>query len=281
LIRSEPVLATSRFATACAIALTLLAQPQPAMAGEQTEQAPQKSNFEGAFGLTGHLSPAFAGASDYKTKVAPAGFVRWGRFTLTGSGGFTTRHQDEVDRGLGAELVRRPDFQVKLGLRYDNGRSASVSPELSGLGDVKRTVRARLSARWAVHEHWRLTGGISTDVAGRGGYVADLGVARDWSLAGGDTVTLSASLTAAGDHYLQAWHGVTAEQSARSGLPVFTPGEGLSGISTSVVWRSELTPEWAAFAGAGASRLLGSAAQSPLTTRPQSLSLSAGLVRRF
>jgi MipA family protein len=268
----------------CAAASAQVSEPAPTPAAEPVAAptpTPPRREIEGAIGLLIHRSPAYPGARDTNVRVNPAGFLRWGRFTLTGAGGFTTRRNDEVDRGLGAELVTRPNLRVKLSLRYDNGRSDDDSPRLAGLGDIPRTVRARLSAQWQ-HEAWRVGAGISADALKRGGgYFADLSVSHQWNLAPGSQITLSAGLSGAGDRYMQLWHGVTPEQSQRSGLPVFQVGEGLRDLSLGLVWRREFSPRWAGFAGVSASRMVGPAVDSPLTLQPSSVSASSGLVWRF
>jgi outer membrane scaffolding protein for murein synthesis (MipA/OmpV family) len=253
-----------------------------ASAAEPTAPSTSRPEVEGAIGLLVQVAPEYSGASRMSTSLTPAGFIRWGRFTLTGAGGFTTRRQDDVERGLGAELVRREGLRVKLGLRLDNGRPEGDSTRLSGLGDVKRTVRARLSAQWEVAPHWRLGAGLSLDTLNQGGgYVVDASGSREWVLGPGSTLTAAAGVSAAGDRYLQTWHGVTVEQSLRSGLPVFRPAEGLLGATASLTYRTELGPHWAGFATVGVQRLLGDAARSPLTERPSNTRAAAGLVWRF
>lgn len=265
----------------CAAASAQVAEPAPAGKAPADTATPPRPEIEGAIGLLIHRSPAYPGAQDAKVSVNPAGFLRWGRFTLTGAGGFTTRRDDDVERGLGAELVTRPNLRVKLSLRYDKGRSAGDSPRLAGLGDIPRTVRARLSAQWQ-HEAWRVGVGISADGLNRGGgYFADLSVSHQWSLAPGSQITLSAGLSGAGDRYMQLWHGVTPEQSQSSGLPVFQVREGLRDVSLGLLWRREFSPRWAGFAGVSTSRMIGPAVDSPLTLQPSSVSASSGWVWRF
>lgn len=238
--------------------------------------------FEGAVGLVAAHGPAFRGSSDIRTKLAPAGFVRWGRFTVTGAGGFTTRRNDDVERGLQAELIQGDRVRVRLGLRLDNGRDESDSPDLAGMGDIRPTVRARLAVQWDPSRDWRLGAGIGVDALNRvGGFLVDASVARHWAVGPGQVFTVTASLSAAGDRYLQAWHGVTPAQSAASGYAVFVPHEGLRDVAVSAVWRSELPYGWAGFVGLGYSRLLGGAADSPLTRRVGSAGLTGGLAWRF
>lgn len=248
--------------------------PASAAAGE--------ARFEGALGLVLTSKPAFSGSSDRQLSPRLAGFVRYGRFTVTGAGGFTTRRQDDVERGLDALLVRREGLRVNLSFRYDQGRSESDSPQLSGMGDIKPTIRARLGLRWEPAPYWAVGLATSTDVLGRGGgYLVDAGISRTFPLTASQRIILGASLTGAGDRYLQTWYGVSEAQSLASGYPVYKPSEGLRDVGLTATWRMEIDPQWAGFVGVGTSRLLGPAADSPLTTNRNGTSVSAGIARRF
>ena len=265
------------------------AQPQTQPPGEpEAAVAPASAlaqaapKFEGAVGLVLALKPAFSGSSDRKLTPQLAGFVRYGRLTLTGAGGFTTRRQDDVERGLDAELLRREGVRVNLSLRYDPGRREGQSDQLTGMGNIKSTVRTRLGLRWQPAPQWTLALASSLDLLGNGGgYLIDGGVSRTFVVDARQRFILGVNLSGAGDRYLQTWYGVTAEQSARSGYPVYEPREGLREVHTSATWRVEVNPQWAGFTSIGASRLLGAAADSPLTRQRNSLSLSAGIALRF
>lgn len=258
------------------------AQGEPAAPVAAAASAPAAPKFEGALGLVLAYKPAFSGSSDRKISPNLAGFVRYGRITLTGSGGFTTQRQDDVERGLDAELLRRDRVRVNLSLRYDQGRSESDSDQLRGMGNIKATVRTRLGLRWQPAPQWSLSLASSLDALGNGGgYTVEAGVSRSFILDARQRVSLSAGLTGAGDRYLQTWYGVTAGQSARSGLPAYKPSEGLRDVHAGVTWRIEVNPQWAGFAGLSATRLLGPAADSPLTSQVNSYSISAGIARRF
>lgn len=263
------------------------AQSEPVAAAPVTAAASAPASgavpkFEGALGLVLAYKPAFSGSSDRKISPQLAGFIRYGRITLTGAGGFTTRRQDDVERGLDAELLRRDRVRVNLSLRYDQGRRQSESDQLTGMGNIKQTVRARLGLRWEPAPQWSLSLASSLDALGNGGgYTVEAGVSRTFILDARQRVILGAGLIGAGDRYLQTWYGVTAEQSARSGYPVYKPSEGLRDVHTGATWRIEVNPQWAGFASLGATRLLGPAANSPLTRQTNSYSISAGVARRF
>jgi MipA family protein len=264
--------------------LMAVASVQAAGTASPPPPEPQEEKVEGAIGLILNHKPTFPGSSTYETKPTPAGFLRWGRITVTGAGGFTTKRKDEVERGLGAELVRREHLRLSLNLRYDNGRAEGDSPELAGMGAIKRTVRAKLMLRWNVDEHWQFGAGISADTLNRvGGYLVDATLARQWDVAPRTTWHMGLGVTAASDRYMQAWHGVTPEQSARTGYPVYMVPEGLKlrDMNLSGTLRTDFTPRWSGFSGFSVSRVLGPAADSPLTRKANVAGLSAGLVWRF
>ena len=264
--------------------VALAAASVRAETGEASDEPAREKDIEGAVGLILSYHPAYPGASTLEAGLVPAGFLRWGRISVTGAGGFTTRRHDDVERGLGAELVRRERVRMSLNLRYDNGRSESDSPELAGMGDIKRTVRARLAVRWDVDENWRLGLSASVDALDRvGGYVVELNAARQWPLPRDTVAQLGLAMSAASDRFQQAWFGVSPEQSARSGHPVYRVPEGMSlrdaGISGTL--RTDFGPRWSGFVTVGLSRSLGAAADSPLTGRATSASASTGLAWRF
>jgi MipA family protein len=261
--------------------------PGTAHAQDDPDAPPEgRAQVEGAVGLVARYAPSYPGARDFSWKATPAGFVRWGRYTITGAGGFTTARNEEVERGVGAELLRSKTFQARLGLRLDSGRSESASPSLVGVGSLRSTVRVRLAGRWLLDETpaqtTSVTAAVSTDVLGRGnGSTLELALGRDWRLPDRYRLSLFTGVGAGDARYMQAWHGVTASQSQTSGLPVYAAGAGLRQISLGTQLRRELTPQWSGFVSAGASRLLGSAADSPLTLQRDAWSVQAGLVWRF
>lgn len=261
---------------------TIDAGPAPAEDASAASAAPTRRNVEGAIGLILAYKPAFSGSSDRQIKPELAGFVRWGRYTLSGAGGFTTKAQDDVERGLDALIVKREHLRVNLALRFDAGRRESESDQLLGMGDIPATVRARLNLRWEPAPYWAVNLGSSFDALNRvGGYVVNGSVSRTVLLGGHQRLILGASITGAGDRYMQTWYGVTPAQSAAAGYPEYEAPEGLRDISASATWRNDFDAHWAGFASLSASRLLGPAADSPLALKRNGYGLSIGLARRF
>lgn len=244
--------------------------------------APSSTKWEGAIGPIVSHNPAYQGADQATTKVTPGFFIRYGRLTVTNTGGFVTRRADDVLRGLGLDLSRSDRVRVGLQLRYDRGRQEDSADALKGLGDVKSTVRLRLGATWRFDDGWRIGAGWSLDAFARGGgNLGDLGVSREQRLSPDTVWTWGATLNAAGDRYMQSYFGVSEDQAARTGYPVYEAKAGLRDVSLTAGFRTDLSHDWLAIGGIGVSRLLGPAAASPLTKQPTTWGINAGLAWRF
>lgn len=238
--------------------------------------------WDAALGMNLSRGPAYLGSSETKTRLTPGFFVRYGRFSLTNSSGFATRRADDVVRGLGVDLSRSERVKISLGLRFDGGRSEGDSEALRGLGDVKSTVRARVGLTWKLDERWRLGAAWTIDAFGRGGgNYADFSLTQEHRWSPSTTWSWGGAFTVAGTRYMQSYFGITAEQAARSGLREYHPATGLRDASLYASMRSELGDHWVGLAGIGFSRVLGPAADSPLTTRQNNVGVNAGLAWRF
>ncbi|MEY3475385.1 MAG: hypothetical protein RL087_1843 [Pseudomonadota bacterium] len=264
------------------IAAAAVVMAPAAHAADPLFSASQPDKFEGALGLLTTYSPSYPGASDYRLSWRPAGFLRYGRWTVSGAGGFTTHRNDDVERGLEAELLRRPGLRVGLGLRLDNGRSESRSPQLSGMGDIRRTLRPRLAVRWQADGDTQFSAALSGDLLGRvGGITADIGATHQWDFGHGRQLIAGVGLSLADQRYMQAWHGVSAGQSLSSGLQAYSPGAGLRSWGGAITYRHEFGESWASFVSLNYARLAGPALDSPLTLKPGSAWISGGLAWRF
>jgi len=261
---------------ACTPAAAQVAEP------EISPPPPPETRWEGAIGLITSYAPTYQGASGTRVKVNPGFFLRYGRFTVTNASGFVTRRADDVMRGLGVDLSTSDRLRVNLALRFDNGRQESADPALAGLGDIKATVRARVSAGYRFDDGWRAGFSWSVDAFGRGGgNFGDISFGREMRLSPETVWNVSTQLSAAGDRYMQTYYGISEEQAARTGYPVYTPGSGLRDVAISTGFRTELSDRWILLGGAGASRLIGPPAKSPLTKQVSGWGMNVGLAWRF
>lgn len=260
-----------------ALALALGAAPGLAPAAGLWPQG----DVDGALTLLGQRGPDYLGARSYGASWRPGVYLRWGRLAISSGGGWASPRDDDL-RGLGLEVRRTHTLRVSLGLRFDSGRNESSAPALAGMGDVPRTIRARIGATWDFAPKWQLRAGWTVDAFGRGGgNLGELRVQHEQPLAPGLRLAASLGTSIAGDRYLQTYYGVTSEQAARTGYPVFEPRMGLRDLNGAASLRFDLGEDWVGLVGVGVTRMLGDAARSPLTQRTTAWSLSAGIGWQF
>lgn len=245
---------------------------------------PTQTRWEGAIGFTTSYRPEYSGSAKNIAKISPALFLRYGRFTITNASGFVTRRADDVVRGLGMDLSNSGPFRANLALRVDQGRGENSSDALTGLGDIKPTIRGRLNLSWRLDGPFRLGSSWSWDLLGKGGgYFGDVSAGLEHRFIDGNNSVINSyiTLSAAGDRYMQTYYGVTEAQASRTRYPVYEARSGLRDVGWSMGFRTDLWDDWIFISGAGVSRLLGPAAQSPLTGNRNGWGINAGLAWRF
>jgi outer membrane scaffolding protein for murein synthesis (MipA/OmpV family) len=97
------------------------------------------------------------------------------------------------------------------------------------------------------------------------------------------SVSAGPRLHFADSEYLDTYLGVSAEQSADSGLSEFDPDGGLKGVGVEAEARYALTQRWSLVGSAGYERLVGDAADSPIADAGSENQFTAalGLTYRF
>jgi hypothetical protein len=260
--------------------------PGPAGSGLKPP-IPSQTRFEGAIGAILRYDPEFSGASGNKLHITPSIFLRYGRWTFSNSGLFVTRRKDDVFQGLGSDLHRGQTLRSHFSLRLERGHASARSSELPDTPETRTTVRGLLNTTWMPQgldapAGWKFNLGISTDLLGRGGgQTVDLGVSREHDLGHGLHWSYGAGVSAASANYMRARFEVTPEESARTGYPAYRPGAGLRDTTLGTSWRWVMNPQWQAVWGLSGGRLLGPAADSPLTQRRNHWEAMFGAARSF
>lgn len=244
--------------------------------------ASERDDFDAAVTLMASHGPDYLGARDSGVGVRPGFYLRWGRLRVSSGGGWAARREDAELRGLGIELTHTDTLDISLGLRSDSGRRESASPALQGMGDVKRTLRARLGVSWRFRPQWQLGAQWTIDGLSRGGgSLVEVKVKHEWPLAEGVLLETGAQFAVAGSRYMQSYFGVTPEQAARSGYAVYTLDSGVRDIAWYTSLKAELGDDWVFIGGPGWSRVVGPAARSPLTQRRAAWTVNLGVGYRF
>ncbi len=239
-------------------------------------------HWEGAIGLLAYQRPEYQGADRRVFKITPGIFIRYGRLSITNASGFRTRNEGEVSRGASLDLLSSHRVRLSTALRVDRGRSEASSGAFAGLGDVRATLRVHANLNWQIAGPLSLGANWNVDALGRGGGNAgSLGLSWDTPLGPRSAITWYAGVSLAGDRYMQSYYGVTPEQAALSGYPVYTPRAGARETELSLNYRTDLSPDWLLIASASATHMVGPAAASPLTHRRDGWVVRSGVAWRF
>ena len=259
----------------------------PAMADEApaAPKANESTKLNYVLGAIVSSGPDYTGGDGRSVHVRPAWALEYGRFRLSTSRGSTLMGHglEQRESGATAVLAENDQFNLSASLRLDNGRKSGDSPLLSGLPEVQSTLRARISAGYAITPRWSVGAGLSQDILGRdGGAQLNTSVSYALPVTQQTRVVFGAGASFGDRTYLRARFGVPAVAGGAgpSRLPAYEPGGGLYSVDLGVDVMTALSRHWVVWGGVGASQVQGDARRSPLTVRPTSFSASLGLAYR-
>lgn len=218
-----------------------------------------QSWFSGDWSLTlgaaGMLMPEYEGDNTYRFYVQP--LVSFGR---QGTERRFTSRNDNISIGL----IDTGDFRFGPTGKLVFGRDESDSNDLRGLDPIRFGVEIGAFAEVYPTDWVRLRGEVRRGIRAHDGVIAEIAADAFTDLT--DTVQVSAGprLSWANDHYFDAYYGISARESAASGLPEYHPGSGVRsvGIGGAIKWDVTDTVETSVFAEYN--RLTGPAADSSL-----------------
>lgn len=244
----------------------------------------EEPRFSAVVGAVARLNADYSGSSERSTSLRPMFAIRYGRFRIASSGASAVLAfggEPQV-AGASADIIATDDLKIGAALRADEGRSASDSPDLAGLPDVRATLRGRFYATMRLTPNWSAGVSVSQDLLGReGGALAALDIGYTWHLSERTQWSIGAGVGAGDQRYMRTWYGISQESAATAGRAAYEPGAGLRDVSVGTRLITAITPQWIAFANAGWSSLQGPAAKSPLTRERSGASFSVGLGYRW
>jgi MipA family protein len=239
-----------------------------------TAAAAQEEDEDGGYlvlGLGAAWEPVFNGSD--KTQVEPDPIIeaRYGRFFIG-------------ELGVGADIFvsdgpSELTFGAAIGL--GEGRKEEDDKGLAGLGDLDGAVELALfaEAEWGPVE---FDAAVVTDVgSGHGGTFLALGVGFEDNLTDRLSYEVELSTVYGNDTYVNAFYGVSAAQSVRSGYDGFSPGAGFTEASLDLSMRYAITDTWFAEASVGVGTLLGDARKAPFVAKDTFTSATIGIGRIF
>jgi outer membrane protein len=247
-------------------------------------------------GLGAVSAPRYEGADSRKVSALPVLQVQWSNgFFISGmSAGIHLSaspsvefgplltlqlRRDESGNGSGIDGVGVATPGFLLGAR-DNQRSRAP---LAGMDVIGTRLLGGAFVNYYVAPQWRLTSSVLYGAGNeRNGALLDLGAQRLASALGEHhTLSLSAGVTLANRHYNQAFFGIKPAEALRSGKGAYAAGGGLKDAHIGARWNWAWTPSWMLTTNLEATRLLGSAKNSPLAERPTNLTVSTAIAYRF
>jgi outer membrane scaffolding protein for murein synthesis (MipA/OmpV family) len=251
------------------------AYAQAALTEEQLEQvgapptAPKEPwNVTLGIGVAG--VPTYDGAERYYARPVPLVHINYrGPFFL----GRT---------GLGANVVPLQGLRIGPSFAYGGGRKESDDPHLAGLGDVQPAILAGLFATYDLGPV-RFGAVIRQAVTHeRDGLQGRVGVAYRWRLDDERLLFSAGPALALGNaRYMRTYFGVTAAQSAASGLPEFTPHGGVKDVALEFSLTYRVTDHILLQSFGAVREFVGDSANSPIVESKTQGQVGLGVAYHF
>jgi len=220
--------------------------------------------------------PKFPGSDSHKILPLPFIAASYGRFFFGAFPGAASI------AGVGVNLYQ--DRHWRFGAALSAGlaeRKESDDARLQGLGDVRRTASAGVALAYT--ENWYVLGAsVLTDILNRGqGTLVSLNAIARHRASDRLTFFGGPGLTWADGRYTRTFFGVSADQSAASGLPEYGTHPGFNSARLGLGAGYRITERWSALGFASLSTLLGDAVNSPITESRSQYFLGMAIFYRF
>lgn len=254
------------------------------------ETVPQRSVLLG--GGVG-VQPVYEGSDEYRVFPFPILSYDSG---VDGPRRFEFRALDDIR----LHALRAGGFSVGPLVGYSFGREEDEADILEGLGDIEPGI---VVGGFAAYEFaatstasYGFDVGVSTQVSGDifedepfeddfdYGYEIDFGVSGEFDLSPRLNLATRIGATYASDEYMETYFGINSAQEAAAqddSITQFDADGGIKNAYINVNAAFDVTDNIQLRAGAGYSRLLGDAEDSPVTVEPNQFQGSLGAAYRF
>jgi MipA family protein len=226
-------------------------------------------DLTGRIGLGSQFEPAYPGAHTLHLRPLPDVDLTYKKlFFLTATD------------GLGIYAVNTEMIDIGPSVYFQRGRSQGDSPRLRGMGTIPWAPQARFNGE--INAGPVSFGAfIGKDFGPKQGAVAGLEVSSALPLADRLYALPSISANFGDSRYMQLWYGVSAVQSAITGLSTYRPGASLESVGCELKIAYLLTKNWVAFTRFKLDYLAQAAAKSPVVQRRGQPALGTGISYRF
>jgi len=235
---------------------------------------PTVPTWEVELGLGSQLAPAAAGLERYNVQGGPAVDIRYKDIAFLSTG-----------EGLGANLFSFRHVSVGGAVSYDMGRSPHVDGrDLNGLGTIHAAPELKFFATTVLSESFPLTirADVRKQLGASFGYIGDLGAYLPMPGSSEKFAWfLGPSVTVADTRYMNTYFGVSHNQAASTRYPYYKAHGGFQSAGVGVSTDYFVTPHVLLNLDAAYARLLGSAADSPITQTKDEGTVSLAVLYKF
>ena len=207
------------------------------------------------------VAPDYVGSADYMVAGAPSG-----RLTFANN-----RYVKLVGPRVTSNLINHETFRLGPALNYRFGRSDVEDPVVDRMQDIEGTVELGLATGLqfinGVNPRYQFNINLDVlfDVGGEhDDIVSNFSVGYWRPLAKAFSLGLVGATQFGGADFTDRYFGVSAQDSARSGLPRYSADGGLKDFSFSAIGVLHLGPTWHVGAGVRYQYLLDEVADSPV-----------------
>ena len=209
-------------------------------------------------GVGGQFAPIADGLARYRVQPGPVIDVRYKDYAFISTG-----------EGIGINLLTFSHFRLGAAITYDLGREVSQDrTHLHGLENIDPAPEAKVFADYALAKGFPVTlrWDVRRQIGATDGWVGDFGAytplpgsSKSFAWFAGPTVT------AGSKRYMDSYFGVTEYQTTMTNYRQYNAEAGLksTGFGVSAAWL--ITPHVIVNVSSAVNRLLGSAAESPIT----------------
>lgn len=244
---------------AAILALPLLAAPVAAQ-----QRPPVTLSFDLGLGIKS--LPEYEGSDQEKTEAWP----------IFRSFGVSVGGQDQGTGGVPQGFSYGSSFVLIDKLKTG---STALAP-LRGLDPVDSGVEAGLRVSYRTGPV-RVYGAARKAIRGHRGVTGEVGVSLISHPAENWTLTSSLEAQYGDSKFMEAYFGISPEEAARSGHSEHDVDGGIKAHALSIEARYDVNPDWAVLGRLQAKRLVGDAADSPVTRDREQLWVGLGVVRSF
>ena len=183
---------------------------------------------------------------------------------------------------LGINLLKGPAYHFGTAISFDfQSRNESDDPRLHGLGNVHYGPKLKVFADYSVS---LLTGSVAAyqDIAGTGqGLLVSGDLVANMPLTSKLLVSVGPGVTWANAVYNRTLFGISASQSAASGLPAYDTSSGIRDVHLNTYVSYDFSKKWVGSVSLTAGRLEHNAGHSPITEQRTELNFLAAVNYRF